>query len=268
MREFFLKLFEENPATQYTGISLYSLNHILYVVVIFAIVTIVSVIFFKKDTALKEKVINIAAILVLISYLSDFFFHPFFNGGTMADNGEIILEKFPFHACTVLCPLIMFTRYSKYKNVIKTPIAILSVVVPLMWLLFPGSALDTDKSAFSYEIMQLFIYHGLVFAYGTLSIVLQESKLEIKKCYKEAILVVAISLWATLGNTIYSSSNHKYNWFFLKDPVFTFVPDSLNPYVVVVVVYICCLVIYGVYYLVIYLYNKLSRSKKINTKSV
>lgn len=263
MREIFLKFFEDKPANEFTEISLYSLNHIFYIVAIFFIVAMIAVKYFNKEDSKKEKVLNIVAILILVSYISDFFFHPFFNGGTMNENGNIILDKFPFHVCTVLCPLIIICRYSKHKKAIQTPISVLASVVPFMWIVFPGSALDTDKSAFSYEIMQLFVYHGLVFAYGFLSIVLKESKLEIRKCYKEAILVVCVSLWATLGNSLYSSSNEHYNWFFLEYPVFNFIPDAINPFVVIIFVYTGCMAVYGIYYLVIYLWKY---SKKVNFK--
>ena len=182
----------------------------------------------------------------------------------MANNAEIILDKFPFHICIVLCPLILYSRFGKYGNALKTPCAIAASVAPLMWLVYPGTALDTDQSAFSYEIMQLFAYHGLVFIYGVLFVLLREQELNIKKCYKEAILVVGIALWASFGNALFSSDNHPYNWFFLKSPVFGFIPEAINPYVVVIVVYLACLLVYGVYYLVIYLYNKFNK-KVINT---
>lgn len=260
MRELFLKIFDELPANDFNGISMFSWTHILYLLIIVLAIAAITILFWKKSSETKEKVISIIAILVAISYISDFFFQPFYNDGTMADNGELILDKLPFHICTVLCPLILISRFSKNARGIKTPIAVLSVVAPLMWLVYPGTALDTDQAFYSYEIMQLFVYHGLVFIYGCLCLLLNEVKLDIKKSYKEAICVVGIALWAMLGNLLYSSESHDYNWFFLKDPVFSFVPTSINPFVVVVIVYLSCLVIYGVYYLVKYLYNQ----KKLN----
>lgn len=253
MRKLFLKIFGEHPANDFNGISMFSWTHIFYLLLIVATITVITIIFWKKEEGTKEKVVSIVGILVAASYISDFFLQPFYNGGTLAENGEIILDKFPFHICTVLCPLILYSRFSKKGNYIKTPIAILSIVAPLMWLIYPGTALDTDQSAFSYEVIQLFGYHGLVFIYGCLCLLLNEVKPEIKKCYKEAICIVGIALWATLGNVLYSSENHDYNWFFLKDPVFSFIPTSINPFVVVIIIYLSCLVIYGVYYLVKYL---------------
>lgn len=256
MRELFLKIFSEHPANEFNGISMFSWTHILYLVIIVLTIVIITIIFRKKELSTKEKVINTIAVLVAVSYISDFFFQPFYNNGTFQDNGEIILDKFPFHICTALCPLILFSRFSKRGEIIKTPIAILSIVAPLMWLIYPGTALDTDQAAYSYEIMQLFVYHGLVFIYGCLTLLLHEIKLDIKRCYKEAFCTAGIAVWATIGNLLYSSENHDYNWFFLKDPVFGFIPTSINPFVVVIIIYLSCLVIYGVYYLVRYLLTK------------
>lgn len=258
MRELFLKIFTEIPADENNGISMFSWSHILYLVAILGVIAlaIVEVYCIKKEESRRTKILDIVAILVAVSYISDFFFQPFWHGGTLLENGEIILDKFPFHICIVLCPLILFSRFSKHGQKMKSAVSVVAVVAPLMWLIYPGTALDTDQAFFSYEIFQLFAYHGLVFIYGTLCLAFNESKLNIKKCYEEAILLGGISLWATFGNILYSCEEHDYNWFFLKDPVFGFIPESINPYVVIVVFYLSCLVIYGVYYLVKYLATK------------
>lgn len=259
MREFFIKLFGDHEANEFTEITMFSWHHILYLVLIVATVVALSIIFFKKEEETRKKVVDILAILLGVCYILDFFAQPFRDGANMDFNSEIILDKFPFHICIVLCPLILYSRFGKHGHIIKTPVALAASVAPLMWLIYPGTALDTDLSAFSYEVIQLFAYHGLVFIYGAVYLLLRQDKLNIKKCYKEAILVVGIALWATFGNTIYSTTNHDYNWFFLKDPVFGFIPEAINPYVVVVVIYLSCLLIYGIYYLVIYLHNKLNK---------
>lgn len=259
MREIFFKIFGEHEATDLTKISMFSWHHILYLVLIVGIIVALGIIFFKKEHSTRSKLLNIIAIIIAVCYLGDFFLQPFRNGGTLENNAEIILDKFPFHICVVLCPLILYSRFAKFGKVLKTPCAIAASVAPLMWLVYPGTALDTNQSAFSYEIIQLFAYHGLIFIYGSLFVLLRDEELNIKKCYKEAILVIGIALWATLGNTIYSSENHSYNWFFLKDPVFGFIPEAINPFVVVIAVYAACLLVYGIHYLVLYLYNKYNK---------
>ena len=262
MRELFLKLFGNHEANEFTEISMFSWHHILYLVLTVGIVVALSIIFFKKSVETRKKVVDILGILIAVSYIADFFLQPLRGDGSMLTNGEIILDKFPFHICIVLCPLILYSRFGKYGKPLKTPVAIASSVAPLMWLIYPGTALDTDLSAFSYEIVQLFTYHGLVLIYGCVYIILRDDQLDIKKCYKEAILVLGITLWAIFGNELYSVEDHGYNWFFLVDPVFDFIPDAINPVVVPVIIYLSCLVVYGVYYLVIYLHNKLVRKEQ------
>ena len=261
MRELFLKIFGNKEAGEFTEISMFSWHHILYLVLIVGVIVALSIIFFKKSESTRKTVVDIIGILIAVSYIGDFFLQPLRGDGSMATNGEIILDKFPFHICIVLCPLILYSRFGKFGKALKTPVALASAVAPLMWLVYPGTALDTDLSAFSYEIFQLFAYHGLVFIYGCCYLLLREDKLDIKKCYKEALLVLGITLWAVFGNALYSVEDHGYNWFFLVDPVFGFIPEAINPFVVPVIIYLSCLLVYGVYYLVIYLYNK-SQSKK------
>ena len=258
MREIFLKIFGEHPSNEVTKISMFSWHHIIYLVLIIGAIVALSLIYFSKSNARKERVMSIIAIITLATYLGDFFLQPFYNGGTIDVNGEMILDKLPFHICTVMCPLIIISRFTKIGKGIKTPIVTLSIVAPLMWLIFPGTALNSSQSAFSYEVIQLFLYHGIVFIYGCLSLTLNETHLEIKKVYKEAICIVGIALWATLGNLVYSCTSHDYNWFFLKDPVFSFIPKAINPFVVVVIFFLSSLVVYGVYYLVKYIIRKKS----------
>lgn len=263
MRDLFLKLFGDRPANDFNKMYMFSWTHIFYLVVIIGIIVLLTILFKKKELEKKIKLLDIIAILIAVSYILDFFAQPFYHGGTSTSNGDIILDKFPFHICTVLCPLILYSRFSKHKDVIKTPFAILAIVAPLMWLIYPGTALnEDDKSSFCYRIVQLFSYHGLVFIYGCVYVLLQEQTLNIKKCYKELIAVVGIALWATLGNAIYSCEDSDYNWFFLKDPVFGFIPKQINAFVVVIIIYLSCLLIYGIYYLVLYL-NKKYQKKEI-----
>lgn len=262
MRELFFKIFGEHEATDLTKISMFSWHHILYLILIVGAIVALSIIFFKKELSTRQKVLDIIGIAVAVCYIADFFFQPFRDGASMETNSNIILDKFPFHICIVLCPLILFSRFSKHGKAIKTPVALAAAVAPLMWLVYPGTALDTNLSAFSYEIIQLFLYHGLVFIYGCVFVLLRDEQLDIRKCYKEAILIVGIALWATLGNELYSTTNSSYNWFFLRNPVFGFIPEAINPYVVVVVVFLSCLLIYGIHYLVLYLHKKAQKENQ------
>lgn len=266
MRDLFLKIFGEHTASENNGISLFSWAHIFYLVLILLTIILLTYLYFNKPKEKKTHLLNIIAILIMVSYIGDFFLQPFWHGGTMEENGRLIIDKLPFHICTALCPLIILSRFSKHGKAIKTPVIILSSLAPLMWLIYPGTALDTDLAFYSYEIVQLFFYHGLVFIYGILALLLQDEVLDIKKCYKEALCIIGIALWATLGNTLYSEEGDSgYNWFFLKRPVFDFIPESINPYVIIIVMFLSCLLVYGVNYLVRYLI-KMKKEEKPNLK--
>ena len=184
MRELFFKIFGEKTANDFNKIGMFSWTHILYIVATLILIAVITILYYKKVLKNKNRILDIISIAIAILYFGDFFAQPFYNGGKFEINGEIILDKFPFHICTVLCPLILFSRFSKNGNKFKTPFALLSCTGPLMWLIYPGTALNTDQSAFSYVVFQLFAYHGLVFVYGCLYVILEEEKLNIKKCYK------------------------------------------------------------------------------------
>ena len=124
MRKLFLKIFGEHPATDATKMTMFSWHHILYLVLIIGTIVLLTFLFNKKEQSKKEKLIKIISILVLVSYLGDFFIQPFYNGGTMDVNGELILDKFPFHICTVLCPLIIFSS----SVIFYTPIISVQII--------------------------------------------------------------------------------------------------------------------------------------------
>lgn len=256
MREWFLRVFGDHLANEYNGIKLYSWAHLLYIGLILTFATIICLVYIKKEKEKQTKMLDTLAISILVIYIADFFPQPFWNGGTLEENGRLALDKFPFHICVILCPLIMFSRFSKKGQAIKTPVATLATLAPFMWFIYPGTALDTNLAFYTYRISQLFLYHGVVFTYGISAIITQDVILDIKKCYKEAICLIFITLWASFGNAIYSCEAERFNWFFLKDPVFSFIPHEVNALAVVVVMYLSCLFVYGVKYLTIYLYNK------------
>lgn len=156
MREFFVNLFEtrEEPF----DVTLYSVWHILYVVIIFAAIIGMAFYLRKKDASTKERVLNFIAYSLVVVYIGDFFIQPLFREGAMN------VDKLPFHICTLLCPVIAFTQFNKRFACIKEPVAFLSVISPLMYIVYPGSALGTE-SPFCYEIIQTFVYHGVLLAY-------------------------------------------------------------------------------------------------------
>lgn len=133
----------------------------------------------------------------MVVYIGDFLIQPLSREGAMS------VDKLPFHSCTLLCPVIAFTQFIKRFVCIKEPVALLSIISPLMYIVYPCSALGT-VSPFCYEIIQTFVYHRLSLAYGVLLITTQTVIPNIKNSYKLLIGIEITMIWAAFGNIVYS----------------------------------------------------------------
>ncbi len=203
MRELFFKLFAKSHFNTGISITAFSIPHLVWFLLITGTVVLLHCLFAKKSEEKKEKLLRILAYTLALSYFSDFFVHDFVYGG-------MNMDKLPFHICTVLCPLILFAQFNRNGKKILEPVAILSILAPLMYLSYPASVGDGEP--WCYQAVQTMFYHGTLLAWGVLNITLGKLKPDIKKCYKSAILLVAITLWAKLGNLLL-----EHNWFFLNE---------------------------------------------------
>lgn len=249
MREFFINLFETRQEP--FDVTLYSIWHILYAVTIFAAIIGMAFYLRKKDISTKERLLNIIAYAIAVVYIGDFFIQPLFRDGAMN------VDKLPFHICTLLCPVIAFTQFNKRFACIKEPVAFLSIISPLMYIVYPGSALGTE-SPFCYEIIQTFVYHGLLLSYGVLLITTQTVIPNIKNSYKSLIGIGITMVWAAFGNVVYSEEGwgKGFDWFFITGKTFPFVPPILMPLVVAVCTFGMVIVIYGLYYWLDYIFKR------------
>lgn len=244
MHEFLKWVFDKEKWPEIT-IDLFDFWHILYYVIIIGLTICMAFYSYKKDRKFKSKMLDVYAFALTGTYIADFFIMPLYMG-------EIDIDKLPFHICTLLCPLIMLSRYVPSLKKFKTPIAVFAIVGPLMYLTYPGSALG-DISPFVYKVVQTFVYHGLVFAYGVLSITTGEVKLEFKKIYHELIGLILIIMWSGLGILTYVD----YDWFFLKGSTFPFIqPSWLMPLVVLACVFAMCAIIHLIFF---YIYKGLKK---------
>ena len=253
MRDLFYKLFEMSHFNTGISVTALSIPHIVYMVLIFGGIVAAWFALRNKDNAAKEKALRILAYAVVISYLSDFFVHEFVYDGLNTD-------KLPFHICTVLCPLMAFAQFNRNGDKIKEPVAVLAVLAPMMYLCYPASIGDGEP--WCYQAVQTMFYHGVLMAWGILSIALGAVKPDIKKIWKSAVLLVCITLWAKLGNILM-----EHNWFFLEEDAFYIglVENGIIPAWVLMIVnpivfFLAVLAVYGVCYAV--------RGKKKDTAKV
>ena len=250
MREFLLKVFQWEGGPE---ITLFSIWHIMYIVLIIGLTIALAFIVKNKSEKTKKNVLNVLAISAISVYIADFFIMPL-NG--VGYGGY--LDKLPFHICTFTSIMIPFAQFSKSNNKVtqsfKEIVACLAIVSSLMYMTYPGSALG-DIGTFSYKVVQTFVFHGLVFSWGFMSLATGSITLKIKNIWKQALGILFIIGWATLGNLAYA----EYNWFFLVNPAFPFIPQSINPLAVWVGVFAMCAIIYGIYYAVKAICNKLKK---------
>lgn len=241
MRELFFNLFKMSHFDTGISVTAFSIPHIVYMVLIFGGIIAAWFALRNKSCEAKDKALRFLAYAVTVSYLSDFFVHEFVYGGLNTD-------KLPFHICTVLCPLMGIAQFNRKGDRIKEPVAVLAVLAPMMYLCYPASIGDGEP--WCYQAVQTMFYHGTLMAWGILSIALGAVKPDIKKIWKCAVLLVAITLWAKLGNILM-----EHNWFFLEEDAFYIglVENGVIPAWVLMIVnpivfFLAALAVYGVCY--------------------
>lgn len=233
-------------------ISFLNIWHILYLLGAVGGTFLFAYLIRNKSAAFKKNYLDALAYTLVILYVSDFFLNPFYR-----DSFTMDMDKLPFHICTVLCPIVAFvqcnTRFRKFFDRIKEGVVLLAIVAPMMYLVYPGAAIG-DISAFCYKVVQTFIYHGVLFAWGVLNITTGQIKPHIKRCWHPLIGLVLVAVWASLGNAAYLD----YDWFFISGSMFGFLVEPhlwLLPPLVVTAIFCVTLCVYGIYHLCAHVYK-------------
>ncbi|MBQ3235568.1 MAG: YwaF family protein [Clostridia bacterium] len=208
MRSLFQNLFKTSHFNTGISITAFSVSHIVYLILIIGGIVGGYLWLRKKEETFKVKALNALAIALVVSYISDFFMHDFVYGDGLN------MDKLPFHICTVLCPIVAFTQLNKKFAKFKEPVVMLSIIAPMMYIVYPASIGSGEP--WCYQAVQTMFYHGVLMAWGILNVCLGIVKPEIKNIWKSVILLVCITLWAKLGNSMYED----YNWFFLEEDAF------------------------------------------------
>ena len=203
MRELFFKLFEMSHFNTGIKITPFSVAHLVYMFLIFGGITLAWYLLRDKDDSKKEKALRFLSYALVISYLSDFFVHDFVYGG-------MNMDKLPFHICTALCPLSAIAQFNRKGHKILEPMAVLATLAPMMYICYPASVGDGEP--WCYQAVQTMFFHGVLLAWGVLNLALGKVRLNWKNCWKCAVVLVCITLWAKLGNVLL-----EHNWFFLNE---------------------------------------------------
>lgn len=249
MEDLFYKIFANIPSE--TAMDMYCPAHLILLAIAFSISIIFYFTFFRKSKDVKQKALDVVAIIMLVLYLADFGLQPFWNGG-------LCIDKFPFHICTLLSILICFVSFNDKCKKFKNSIAVLSFLSAIMFLFIPVNYFNRYIMWYSYSMLQPFIYHSLLFTWGLCTMAFGLVDLPFKKCWHTMIIVVLISLWATLGNLIYDQ-----NYFFLRSDISEFTPQWLLLPALEIASVLCIMAVYGGANLIKKLHCK--NSEKIKT---
>lgn len=196
-----------------------------------------------KDKSRKAKTaaLHMMAIAVPAVYIADFFLMPLAQS-----DFTINVDKLPFHICTVMAFFIPFVQFNRHFRRLKTPVVCLSLVASLMYITYPGSAIG-DVLPWCYRVIQTFLYHGLMPAWGIMSLTIGGVSLGFREIWKELVFILGMVAWASLGNAVYSHDAHIYDWFFVNGVTFPFVPEPLMAPTVVAAVFGMCVLVYAIY---------------------
>lgn len=246
MRKFLIELLDDYD--NLVDMTLFSVWHFLYIALIVGGCIGMAFWLNKQDERAKNKALRFIAYALVVTYIFDFFMHPFVYG-------ELNIDKLPFHICTALCPVVAFTQFNKKFAKITEPVSVLAIVAPLMYITYPGSALG-GVAPWCYKVVQTFLYHGLLLAWGFLTVATGRTAYKWKNIWKALVGIVIVALWASLGNALYSHDGAHYDWFFLTGSTFPFVPTLLMPFLVIAAVFGMCAIVYAIYYGVLHIAEK------------
>ncbi len=243
MFNFWRVVFGDYPGGNIWEIMLFNAWHFLYIVLVLGLTALVTMRGIRKEEG-RNRALSLTAALLAGCYLLDFMIQPF-----MTDSFSMNIDKLPFHICIVMCPFVLLVQFCKKAEWLKMPVVVFSLVASLMYITYPGSALG-GITFYSYRVVQTFLFHGLLFAYGFLNLAWGVVELKWRHFWKCAVMLVCLELWAGLGNFSYNHEGEHFDWLFITGSTYPFIPKPLMPLVVFAAIMGMAAIIHCLYFLV------------------
>lgn len=229
-----------------TDFTCFGLWHFLYLALFLAVIAGLLLWLRGKSAETRRQVADGAILFSFCLYIADFFLMPFAYGA-------IDLEKLPFHACTATCVLCFIASRQPRMEKLRLPLTLLALASNLIYVIYPAGVGWQQIHPLSYRVMQTLLYHGSMTAYGVLYLASREARLTWKACCRTLPVIIAMTLWAMLGNALYNGTadgyDHFFNWFFVVRDPFYLLPADIAPYimpfVMVLVMFTAVTLIYG-----------------------
>ena len=208
--------------------SCFGLWHLIYLCIAITAIVITIVYLKNKDKNVVQKTISLLINCAFGLYIADFFLMPFAYG-------EIDVEKLPFHVCTAMCVMCFWSRHNAFLGRYKQQFALLGFISNLVYLIYPAGLMWYQVHPLSYRVIQTLLFHGLMTAYGLLVLLFDDVKFDRKLWYRDLAVLASMTLWAVLGNTIYTGQawghTNNFNWFFTTRDPFYILPANIAPFI-------------------------------------
>lgn len=208
--------------------SCFGIWHLCYMFAAFAVIAITVYYLQNKDKNAKQKAIDLFIHCAFGLYIADFFLMPFAYG-------EIDVEKLPFHVCTAMCVMCFLSRHNGFLGKFRMQFALLGFISNLVYLVYPAGVMWYQVHPLSYRVIQTLLFHALMTGYGLLALIYDDRKLAWKNCGKDLTVIICMTLWALLGNALYTGeawgNSYHFNWFFVTQDPFYLLPENIAPYI-------------------------------------
>ena len=202
--------------------------HFFYIALTAVAVVLLLLLLKNKDRRIKEKAANAFLNAAFALYVADLFLMPLAYGA-------IDIEKLPFHACTATCVACFLSHRVGFLKKYRLPITLLALISNLVYLVYPAGVMWHAVHPLSYRVIQTLIFHSLMTVYGALTVARERDRLTLRECHRDLTVIVAMTLWALLGNYAYNGSSdgysHFFNWFFVVRDPFYAIPAHIAPFV-------------------------------------
>ena len=202
----------------------FGLWHSCYIIFFVALAAVLCLNLKNKSTEKQKRIINTMIGIALGLYALDFFLMPFAYE-------EISISKLPFHVCTTMCVMCFWSRYSAFWGRFRLQFAMLGFLSNLTYLLYPAAMMWMNLHPLSYRVVQTLFFHGVMMVYGLLVLVYESQEFSWKRIYKDLGVVAGMTVWARLGNMLYTNSEKVYNWFYVDQDPFEMFPADIAVYI-------------------------------------
>lgn len=207
---------------------LFSGWHFFYILLAVLTVTAVLVKYRNEQGQKRQKVTCFFINLAFGMYVLDFFLMPIAYG-------EIDIEKLPFHACTAMCVMCFLSYRIEFLKKYRMSFVKLGFISNFVYLIYPAGVMWHGVHPLSYRVIQTLLFHCVMTVYGFLMLTYECEKKDVFNYRNDIAVIIAMTLWALLGNYSYNGTageySHFFNWFFVVQDPFNMLEKTVAPYV-------------------------------------